>query len=34
MNIAKETGDEDQKEKAKVNLGMVVANIKWENHQS
>lgn len=32
MNIAKEIGDEEHKEKAKVNLGMAVANIKWESH--
>jgi len=32
MNIAKEIGDEEHKEKAKVNLGMAVANLKWESH--
>lgn len=33
MKIAEELGDNEQKEKAKVNFGMANANLKWEKHQ-
>ncbi len=33
MKIAEELGDNDSKEKAKVNFGMANANLKWEKHQ-
>ena len=33
MKIAEETGDNDQKEKAKVNFGMSNANLKWDKIQ-
>ena len=32
MKIGEEVGDEEHKEKAKVNLGMACANLKWEQH--
>ncbi len=33
MKIAEELGDNEQKEKAKVNFGMANANMKWDKHQ-
>jgi len=33
MKIAEELGDNEGKEKAKVNFGMANANLKWEKHQ-
>ena len=32
MKIAEETGDDEQKEVAKVNFGMANASNKWTNH--
>lgn len=33
MKIAEELGDNEGKEKAKVNFGMANANLKWDKHQ-